>query len=198
MKTWKATVTASLMTLTAVGAEASTAMNECVAVQLRVATPVAAIMLLRAKETVVRVFGEIGVSVRWAKSDGRAGRAACLPVEMQLDPDSLKRLNPDALAYALPYRNGGTQIHVLMERVLQHRSEGQDGVVLGYVMAHEIGHVLEGVSRHSSGGVMKAHWVNEDFAAMFKHALAFDNVDVDLIQVGISKRREVTLLAAAK
>jgi hypothetical protein len=34
--------------------------------------------------------------------------------------------------------------------------------LLGYVLAHEIGHVLEGLVRHSGAGVMKASWNRAD------------------------------------
>jgi hypothetical protein len=53
---------------------------------------------------------------------------------------------------------------------------------LAYVMAHEIGHVLQGVSRHSQEGVMKAHTPN---AHALTSKLRFAHEDVSLIHSGL-------------
>jgi hypothetical protein len=57
-----------------------------------------------------------------------------------------------------------------------------------YVMAHEIAHVLEGVSRHSAEGVMKARWENSDYRQMESGTLSFDSADADLIHAALEKR----------
>ncbi len=72
-------------------------------------------------------------------------------------------------------------------------------VVLGYVLAHEITHVLQGICRHSDTGIMKAHWVPADFMAMMWHRVNFEEVDVDLIQRGLTARTAADgLIAAAR
>ena len=38
------------------------------------------------------------------------------------------------------------------------RNPFRTGFLLGHVLAHEIGHVLQGVARHSATGVMKGRW----------------------------------------
>jgi hypothetical protein len=45
--------------------------------------------------------------------------------------------------------------------------------LLGYVWAHEIGHVLEGVVRHSGEGILKARWNLYDHALMGAEVLNF-------------------------
>jgi hypothetical protein len=52
-------------------------------------------------------------------------------------------------------------------------------------MTHEITHILQGISRHSLTGVMKAHWDAHDFAQMAYQPLPFAPEDVDLIQQGL-------------
>ena len=47
------------------------------------------------------------------------------------------------------------------------------------------GHVLEGVSRHSDRGVMKARWEPADFRAMASRPLPFAAIDVLLIQAAM-------------
>ena len=49
-------------------------------------------------------------------------------------------------------------------------------------MAHEFGHVLEGVDRHSPTGVMKAHLTRDDYDEMMHHPLSFAPEDVRMIR----------------
>jgi hypothetical protein len=56
------------------------------------------------------------------------------------------------------------------------------------VLAHEITHILQGISRHSASGVMKARWTINDFAGMSIHPLRFEEEDVDLIYEGLARR----------
>ena len=36
------------------------------------------------------------------------------------------------------------------------------GVILGYALAHEIGHLLLGTNSHALNGIMRAHWTEEE------------------------------------
>jgi hypothetical protein len=48
-------------------------------------------------------------------------------------------------------------------------------------MAHEIAHVLEGVSRHSADDVMKEQWDDHDRHEMTFRTLPFATIDTELI-----------------
>jgi hypothetical protein len=52
----------------------------------------------------------------------------------------------------------------------------------------KITHLLQGISRHSDTGVMKAHWSGADFCEMRRKPLGFTVEDVDLIYRGLSAR----------
>ena len=55
-----------------------------------------------------------------------------------------------------------------------HSSSGQEvGSILGYVMAHEIAHLLLGTNSHSVVGIMKARWQEEDLRSAKKGELLF-------------------------
>jgi hypothetical protein len=54
-------------------------------------------------------------------------------------------------------------------------------------MAHEIGHVLQGVNRHSESGVMKANWTDIDFESMTFEPLRFTPEDARLILARLSQ-----------
>ena len=110
-------------------------------------------------------------------------------------------VHPGAMGYAMPYGKTGTSIHILLDRVLCAGSQKLAGVLLGHVMAHELGHVLEGISRHSDSGVMKAHWDNQDFDEMLSRPLSFSSADIDLIQMGVAglaRHSKATVLTAAE
>ena len=62
------------------------------------------------------------------------------------------------------------------------------GVGVGYVLAHELAHAMQGEARHSESGIMKAHWDTPDFQEMFFQKLAFTAEDVDLIHQGLAAR----------
>jgi hypothetical protein len=61
-----------------------------------------------------------------------------------------------------------------------------EATVFGYVLAHEIGHVLQGTARHSDVGVMRARWASSDFVEMGKVLLTFTKEDEEQIRVRLS------------
>jgi len=139
----------------------------------------------------VRIFASIGVPVKWHTGmERRARDEASVTIEMQLDSGVLETFHPGVLAYAMPYGTVGTRIHVLCDRVLSVSSRELAGAYLGHVMAHEITHVLEGISRHSSKGVMKAHWDVNDFYQMVFRPLPFATEDVKLIYEAWERRKQ--------
>ena len=67
--------------------------------------------------------------------------------------------------------------------------------LLAHVLVHEITDILQGVTRHSSQGVMKAQWSQQDFNLMLGRSLEFASFDVDLIHDGIAKCQTMPLAA---
>jgi hypothetical protein len=133
-------------------------------------------------------FQQAGVVTKWytavrCPADGNPIRIA---IEAAVRPTSFHR---GALAYASPYE--GSHIVIMLDRVQRYASGNATGRwqdVLAYVMAHEIAHILEGMSRHSKSGIMKATFEPGDARDMMTHSLRFDDDDVQLIRYGIQKR----------
>lgn len=94
-------------------------------------------------------------------------------------------LAPSALAYALPYE--GVNIEAFFDRV-PGNNDAERAAVLGYVLVHEIAHILQGVARHSESGIMKAQWDKADFVRMRLVPMSFTEEDVDLIHRGLKAR----------
>jgi hypothetical protein len=84
--------------------------------------------------------------------------------------------------------SSGAQITVYRDRVrrflAEHRSSA--GAAAGYVLVHELAHVMQGVARHSESGILKAHWSGDDYKDMMFHKLAFTDSDVELIRRGLA------------
>jgi hypothetical protein len=62
------------------------------------------------------------------------------------------------------------------------------GAAAGYVLAHELGHAMQGVGHHSESGILKANWSKEDFQEMIYHKLAFTPYDIEVIHQGLAIR----------
>jgi hypothetical protein len=135
-------------------------------------------VMAKAESVVTVVFAEVGLQIDWLPA-GRCRNTASNVLRLQMDSIVPAHFGAETLAYALPY-GSGTTIHVFYDRIIEsHRELGAE--VLGYVMAHEIGHVLEGIARHSPSGLMKAHWGLNDYARMKKRRLSFSAEDLELM-----------------
>ena len=124
-----------------------------------------------------RIFARIGTKIEWRCSGGSEPS-----IMVTMGANTPEGSYPGALAYAQPFGGG---IRVFYDRV-QNRAPVMRAPLLGYVLAHEIVHVLQGLMRHSETGIMKAHWDDSDFGEMSSMRLAFTPYDVLLIQRGIA------------
>src|ERR1700691_4899130 len=141
------------------------------------------------------IFEKVGVHLNWRAGElpatqSAAGNGALQKAfgirTLEHAPESA---TADALASARIVGSSGTEITVYKDRLQRfldnHRSlAGVAGGGAGYVLAHELAHVMQGVARHSESGVLKAHWSNYDFQEMIFRRLVFTNFDVELIHRG--------------
>jgi hypothetical protein len=138
----------------------------------------------RAQVRASNILATAGVRLEW-RAPRRCPDDAIRISLSEITPESEQ---PGALAYAMPYE--GTHIVVFYGRI-QSNCNGDPtlkSIVLAHVLAHEIAHILQAMSRHSESGIMKAHWDGEDFSRMRFKPLAFTEVDVYLIQRGLDAR----------
>jgi hypothetical protein len=129
------------------------------------------------------MFARVGVTIKWRMGLGGCPRQG---IQVTLRERTPAALYPDALARALPYE--GTQIRVFSDRIAQTHGPAEVPVVLAHVLVHEITHLLQGVSRHSDQGVMKAQWEQRDFMLMRWEPLLFTDEDIHLIRQGLTQR----------
>lgn len=154
------------------------------------------LVLLRAEAISAQMFASAGVSVEWLSQKAAACRGArqANTVALGFMTNSPADLHPGALAYAQPHED---KIVVMFDRI-EHYVAKSDKAVLAHVMTHEIAHLLEGVSRHSETGVMKAKWDARDFDLMTYHPLLFAPEDIELIRHGMVRRAQYSGAATAR
>jgi hypothetical protein len=191
--TW---VLVGVLGLTGIGTAAETCAVGVRIHNLSVAPPGA---LFRAKSVAGEMFGPIGVQVQWQGGAVRERGESCWPpIEVYLQASTPIGDRPGSMAYTMPYLEGGARIYVFVDRVAAMVPPGRVGPLLGHVLVHEITHGLQGMSRHSALGVMKAHWDTPDFRAMEVHTLPFDEEDVQLIHAAAKRPKASTLTSTGE
>ena len=138
----------------------------------------------RVRSLASAVFASIGVRIDWRERDSCPVGVGAIQVRLSYDSTKVRDSGAEALAFAQPYQ--GT-IVVFLDRVQElNRNRG---IVMTHVLVHEITHVLEGISRHSSTGLMKARWDYRDYFEMLRKPLPFAQEDVNLIYDGLKVPR---------
>ena len=130
-----------------------------------------------------QMFAQVGITIDW-----HTELSACQAQEIKISLSTAtpKSLRPGALGYALPY--DGVHICVFYDRILHMSDFHSVPRLLAHAMVHEITHILESVDRHSSQGIMKAHWDEDDFRYMDRQCMSFAKDDVELINAGLAAR----------
>ena len=178
-----------LMVLPAVAAKASRASrdNACTAptvtIYLEHTMRMNAVEETRAVYVASRAFQSIGVLLKWREGTPtpEAIESHCGEIiELQIDPVAPRGRTLEAAAYATPGASSGTRIHIFYDRVKELAPNVPN--LYGYVLAHEIGHVLQRMARHSAEGIMKARWDGSDYNSMGVYALRFTLEDAALIR----------------
>jgi hypothetical protein len=134
----------------------------------------------RAKFEATSIFANIDVELKWV------GYSDCPEesVRVQLSPTAVPGVSPAALACAYPFDNRSDTILLFRNRVdemLSGRGSAA-GIILGHILAHEIGHVLLGTDTHATAGLMKPGWNSRDLGAMLSSRLEFSSLHSEMIR----------------
>jgi hypothetical protein len=91
------------------------------------------------------------------RSSVRPANRPCLVVAIV--PDVPAGAYHGALGFAVPFARSGVDVEAVYRRIVSEaKTAGVEAeVVLAYVIAHEIGHVLLQSSQHARAGIMRAH-----------------------------------------
>lgn len=130
----------------------------------------------RALATAAAVLGSAGVETHWVGCGRPLAEDDHDPCAVRLGASELavrlvRIAVPEDYAGQLPLgyslvdadRGSGTLATIFVDRVewLARAAEADVDTVLGYALAHEIGHLLLGTGEHASAGVMLAVWTTD-------------------------------------
>jgi hypothetical protein len=141
-----------------------------------------------ARRIAAAALGEAGVRISWRGPRLRAPEIQRDWLRVELVEGTAGLSRDLALAVSYPRARCSKGITVYLDGIREiARGANHESALLGYVLAHEIAHVVEGVCRHSETGVMKARWSDADRAAIFEGRLRFEDVDVQLMRDGLAR-----------
>ena len=143
--------------------------------------------LMRAREVVEKIYAEIGVRVIWRSTASRPAGCSKTPLHqtivVALAATTPEGVNDFALAYSNPFATKGPCVTLFMDRLQTDARTNPDRSVflIAHVLAHEMGHVLQRISRHSESGVMKRRWSLSETSYLSTDWLHFSSYDAELI-----------------
>jgi hypothetical protein len=165
--------------------------------------------IARATTEASEIFDRIGVRLTWLDCGAAAAEARCNEISgpavlnLRLMPSHMQPregLPKSIFGFALMSTNGGfaTTANVYFESV----SEISDGrklrrsVVLGAMMAHELGHLLLGINSHSKIGLMTLPWGPKVLLDADRGMLGFSNDEADRVRQAAQARFRATTWSA--
>jgi hypothetical protein len=131
--------------------------------------------LLDAEQHAAEIFRRAGIELAWVDCPVSREEIEKFPVctQMTNDPRAVTlKILPESMAagYALPFTNLGLTIQHHASFVFYHRVQQlsndkgiSEPVVLGHIIAHELGHLLLGEGGHSDKGIMMDDLHLKDF-----------------------------------
>jgi len=141
-------------------------------------------LLHRAKEEAAWLLKSAGVTLTWVpcpvvtRKNLILCQAPARAIELHILPSPLTNdFSADAMGIAMPHLGSGSHAAVFLSRVRQTASRNP-GVIdlsdlLGYAMAHEIGHLLLHSTTHSGEGLMRADLRPSDLKKAGQRQLKF-------------------------
>lgn len=152
----------------------------------------------RARRETDMLFRRAGVEIEWVQCTLSMRIAPQQLCSMRRGPASLElrllprrmadrmRLGSNAAGFALQPLDGvpGVLANVFPDHAadLATNSGLDRGVMLGHLIAHELGHLLLGIGSHSTGGVMAAPWGRRELSWAMKGCLTFSRPEAEKIR----------------
>ena len=131
-----------------------------------------------------QIYDSVGIHLTWRVLKGDIG---CSMERGQIVINVSFRTaaseHPGALAISYPGA-GGSCVTIFGDRIepMAAANPRKTAALLGHVLAHELGHVLQGIARHSDSGVMKARWTQSEIRTMSVEPLLFNDDDAALLR----------------
>lgn len=153
----------------------------------------------RAIEEAGRLFRLIGVHVTWTQLKPNAANPPSDLVVALIDRDQLPErfCSAGALGVASHLPDDPGHAFIFFERVKRVADRRSDpGMLLGFVLAHEVGHLLLPPGFHSRNGIMRGHWVMNDLKPDTAFLLQFSDREAALIHDRVAALAQTRLHTA--
>jgi hypothetical protein len=157
--------------------------------------------LEKGENTASEIFGRAGVSLVWREDFAYALERRNAMIQVPEDPATLiVKLQPDseAVRYGVPSVCGGIGLGsgaIIFVRSFDSRSSASPATRLGYIIAHEIGHILLGPNAHSVVGIMRGSFRQDDWTQGAQGTLGFTRSQAKQIRRWIATRKRTTVEA---
>jgi len=175
---------------------------------------VSATTLERAAEIAGRVYDKAGIRTVWMECRTRADQPVTNPacsekpgasvIQVRLLSKSMAAgvdIDPTVFGYAAPSKTGGfgAVANIISHRVAQlaRDVESSEELILGHVLAHEIGHLLLGYGGHSKRGLMRVHWDESELQKAAIGGLVFTKKQVKKVRAQAEAREDADEVALA-
>jgi hypothetical protein len=136
-------------------------------------------VLVRARDIVARIFHDSGIQVTWLEpSSEQPASQFAVRVIVRRNCDGF-HCGSGVMGKTLGDEHEmGRASYVFKDRALQiaHKRHQDVAQVLGYAIAHEMGHVLLPRPAHTAQGIMRAEWNGHDLRHIASDALRFTTV----------------------
>jgi hypothetical protein len=144
-----------------------------------------------------QLFSRIGINIVFVSKQHQTDSGTIVLELWDYAPRNLDRYTMGSATVG----DHGHLANVFLDRVMQFAGcsdPRKAGSILGYVMAHEIGHLLRDEPTHEPFGIMKAHWTSMDAAEMFVGIVAFTSADAERIFRVMGTKSPVSVRAAGE
>ena len=154
--------------------------------------------LTRAEQKATSTFSRSGVDIHWLNCTHHE-TVPCNEVGgpqqlfLRITPNIAPSLNDTAFGIAfIGSDETGRNANVFWRRVkdFQQNSKADVSLILGSVMAHEIGHLLLGSNSHALSGIMRARWESDEFRRISMGSLLFLPEQGKRMRARLDQRKE--------
>jgi len=156
---------------------------------------VGAAIVAQAKAETELVYRSAGVNIEWHDCEafpppaGVSDAWFVIRLRTGKPPVKVGSASLDVMGKAFVEEHGGYMADAYFQGVeaTSEKHHGDPGVLLGFVMAHELGHLLLGAG-HTPDGVMQAAWGQKQMDALRQRWLKFNNEGAERVRRALEAR----------
>ena len=164
-------------------------------------------ILARAELEAGHIFGEAGLKLVWVDCTPGPTLISQNPCQEAIEAEDVRLrillapvrngLQDAAFGFAIAPALATVYYETALGFARYDEREFEAPIVLGCVIAHEIGHLLLGSNGHSFSGIMRARWDRRDIQEALMGALRFTPKQARLMQAETHRRTTLTIFRSA-